>query len=167
MTRKNKGEKKEKQQDNKETSKIEQLELELTNEREARLRAMADLLNYKRRVEDEKAKFGAIANMQIVLSLIEILEDLSLAENDKDISERGLEVIKIMQDKIKGALMLTGVEEIEGKKGDDYDPTYMEAVTTVDMGEDSKGKVVDLISKGYRYTATKQILKNAKVVVGK
>lgn len=166
MTKKNKEENK-KKTEKKDIGRIEQLELDLSAEREARLRAMADLLNYKRRVEDEKSKFGAIANMQIVLSLIEILEDISLAENDKDISERGFEVIKIIQDKIRGALMLTGVEEIEGKKGDDYDPTYMEAVTTVDMGEDSKGKVVDLISKGYRYTATKQILKNAKVVVGK
>ncbi len=167
MTKKNKAEKKEIQRDKKEISKMEQLELELANEREARLRAMADLLNYKRRTEEEKAKFGAMANMQMVLTLIEILDDLSLAESDTEISQRGLEVIKMMQDKIKGALMLTGVEEVEGKKGDVFDPHFMEAVTTIDSGENGKGKVVDLISNGYRYMATKQILKNAKVVVGK
>jgi len=48
-----------------------------------------------------------------------------------------------------------------------FDPHFMEAVTTIDSGENGKGKVVDLISNGYRYMATKQILKNAKVVVGK
>ncbi len=149
------------------SKKIDELQSELEKEREGRLRAMADLLNYKRRIEEEKAKFGVMTNMQIVLTLLEILDDIAFARNDSEVTGRGREVIEIMESKIKGSLTFAGVEEVNVKIGDNFDPSTMEAITTLDAGEDKKGLVIDVVSKAYRYAATKQVIKHAKVVVGK
>ena len=53
-----------------------------------------------------------------------------------------------------------------GSLGKDFDPDLQEAITEIPMqDEDQKGKVVDVIEKGY--SLGEKIIRYAKVVVGK
>ena len=139
----------------------------LEEEKSRRLQLMADFENFKKRMEQERATFGAIANMGLIQQILEIHDDLQLAISDANLDkDSAIESIKTAQDKIKGAAKLAGVEAVEIKIGDDFDSSKMEAITTV-PDEKNKNKVVAVISSAYKYVGKDGIIKAAKVVVGK
>lgn len=148
---------------------IADLQQLLEEERNKHLQARADLQNYRNRVEEEKSKYGLQANMLLVNSLLEILDDLQMALNDQDMDlARAKEVMQMFNDKTIAALDTAGVEKIEVNAGDKFDSSYMEAITTVPV-EDSEqdGQVVDVVSNAFKYKNKQEILKTAKVIVGK
>jgi molecular chaperone GrpE len=49
-------------------------------------------------------------------------------------------------------------------KGFDFDSELHEAITSIDAGDEMKGKIVDVIQKGY--FLKERVLRHAKVVVG-
>jgi molecular chaperone GrpE len=145
------------------------LKLELNEEKERRLRLMADFENYKRRLEQEKSLFGALANIGLIQELLEVSDDITLALNDENLNiERAKEALKLTQDKLLGSAKNAGVEKVEVNIGDEFNKETMEAVTTVPAtSEDKKGKVIAVISSAYKYANKEGIIKAAKVVVGK
>jgi molecular chaperone GrpE len=139
----------------------------LEEEKNRRIQLMADFENFKKRMEQERATFGAIANMGLIQQILEIHDDLQLAISDANLDkDSAIESIKTAQDKIKRAATLAGVEAVEIKIGDDFDSSKMEAITTV-PDEKNKNKVVAVISSAYKYVGKDGIIKAAKVVVGK
>lgn len=148
---------------------VEELTTALEQEKNGRLLARADFENYRKNVDKEKAKFGAITNMQLVTQVLEVIDDIQLALQDDGLTkERAEEMLKISQDKLGIAVLMAGLEKIEVKVGDAYDATKMEAVTTSKVEtEDKHNTVVAVISSGYQYSGQGDILKTAKVVVGK
>ena len=144
------------------------LQSQLQEEQMKRIQVMADFQNYQRRVEQEKATWGAVSNMGLIREMLEVYDDLHLALNDENITLDHAKVsIKSAQDKLVLAVTATGVEVIDVKVGDAFDKEKMEAVSTVPAGEEQKGKVIAVISSAYKYKDREFILKPAKVVVGK
>jgi molecular chaperone GrpE (heat shock protein) len=145
------------------------LRLELEKEKNAKLMAMADLQNYRKRMEAEKAKFGVLSNMQLVMQILEVIDDIQLAMSDEQLDlERAKEMLKISQDKLLAGLVVAGLEKVEVKIGDKFDPAMMEAVTTVPVeSEDKDNTIVAVISSAFRYAGQTDLVKTAKVVVGK
>lgn len=146
----------------------ERLQSQLQEEQMKRIQVMADFQNYQRRVEQEKANWGAVSNMGLIREMLEVYDDLHLALNDENLSLDHAKVsLKSAQDKLVLAVTATGVEVIDVKVGDDFNKEKMEAVSTVAAGEEQKGKVIAVISSAYKYKDKEFILKPAKVVVGK
>lgn len=152
--------------ENKEIS-IKDLILAVEEEKERRLRVMADLENYKKRTESEKAMFGAIANRGLIQEILEVNDDLSLALDDTDLDlNRAKSSIESAKEKIRGLVKNAGVEQIEINKGDQFNSETMEAIQAVPDKENA-GKVIAVISSAYKYVGQDTILKHAKVIVGK
>ncbi len=148
------------------TENIE-INIQIEQEKSKRLELMADFDNYKKRVESEKAIFGALANMTILREILEVSDDIQLALEDSELSlERAKQSLKTVQDKLIGAAATSGIEKIEVKPGDDFDKEKMEAVQAIPNAE-MAGKVVAVISSAYKYATKEGILKPAKVIVGK
>lgn len=148
-------------------SDIESLHIIIEEEKGKRMQLMADFENYKKRIESEKAMFGAIANLGLIKELLEISDDITLALQDDSINiERAKESLSIAQSKLTAAASNAGVEKIEINTGDDFNKDLMEAITMV---EDSKmkGKVITVVSSAYKYANNDQIIKPAKVIVGR
>jgi molecular chaperone GrpE len=140
---------------------------QLEEEKQRRLQLMADFENYKRRVEQEKALFGAMANMSLIQDILEVYDDLELAIQDNDLDlDRAKSSIKNAQSKMSTTVLKAGIEKIDVKIGDDFDKEKMEAISTI-PDEKNKGKVIVVISSAYKYTGKDGILKAAKVIVGK
>ncbi len=140
---------------------------ELELEKEKRIRLMADFENYKRRIEQEKATFGAIANLRIIQELLEINDDLGLALDDQELNlERSIESIKNAREKLKITAMNAGVETIQVSPGDDFNKETMEAIQAIPNPE-MKNKVIAVISSAYKFRGKDGVLKSAKVIVGK
>lgn len=162
--------------DNQQTDKVDASESsepdfqsQLETEKKAKLQIMADFQNYRRRTEEEKAKYGIMANMLLTGTILEMLDDIHLALKDKDMTlERAQEFINIMQDKLAGAVSTTGIEKINVNVGDKFDNLMMEAITTVPVEDKAQdNKVIDVISAAYKYRDQGDIFKAAKVIVGK
>ncbi len=151
------------------SSRIDALEKQLQDESNRRLSLMSDFQNYQKRIEGEKALFGAMANMGIISSVLEIHDDLELALNDETLDlENAKASIKNAQGKIVQTVATAGVESISVKVGDVFDKEVMEAVSMIQApNEDMKGKVIAVISSAYKYKDREGVFKPAKVVVGK
>lgn len=141
---------------------------QVEEEKRKRLQLMSDFQNYQKRVEQEKAIFGAMANMGLVQEMLEIFDDLNLAIADQELNlEHAKSSIKSAQDKLVTAIQTAGVERVDVKIGDNFNKEYMEAISTVPGTEDQKGKVIAVISSAFKYKNKEGVLKPAKVVVGK
>jgi molecular chaperone GrpE len=149
--------------------RLTELESKLQDETNRRLSLMSDFQNYQKRIEGEKALFGAMANMGIISSILEIHDDLELAMNDETLDlENAKNSIKTAQSKIVQTVASAGVETIQVKVGDDFDKNHMEAVSMIQApNEELKGKVIAVISSAYKYKDREGVFKPAKVVVGK
>ncbi|MEO6729048.1 MAG: nucleotide exchange factor GrpE [Candidatus Dojkabacteria bacterium] len=141
---------------------------QIEEERRKRIQLMSDFQNYQKRVEQDKAVFGAMANMGLVKEMLEIFDDLNLAMTDADLNlDHAKSSIKSAQDKIVTAISSAGVERLEVKVGDDFNKEIMEAISTVSGTDEQKGKVIAVISSAFKYKNKDGVLKPAKVIIGK
>jgi len=126
-------------------------------------RAQADFLNYKRRVEQEIAETGKLANANLVLNLLPVLDDLerALASVPEDVAEVSwVDGIRLIDRKLRGALEAMGLSLIKAV-GEPFDPNIHEAVM---QGRGEEGMVIEEVEKGYMFQD--KIIRPTKVVVG-
>jgi molecular chaperone GrpE len=128
------------------------------------LLVLADFINYRKRVDQERNEYKIIANKYILLQITEVLDDFDRAVKGMD-PESG-KGITLIYDKLLSVLHENGLEKFSVNIGDVFDTQKMEAVTTLSAGDNQKGKVVDVLQNGYVYSADKRIFKMAKVVTG-
>ncbi len=147
-------------------NKIEELNTLLNEEKGKRLQLMADFQNFRKQVEADKAKYGAIANMQIVITIVEILSDIRRSEeNNKEESSESLIIIK---DKLIDLLVSLGIDLVVTEIGESFNTKTMEAIATVPVSKKKDdGKVVDVITFGFKFLQSDEMVNPSKVVVGK
>jgi len=131
------------------------------------LRLTAEYDNYRRRTLKEKMELSKSAGEEILQSLLPVVDDFDRALQSIDESQ-DIDAIKegvhLIYNKLKDVLEEKGVKEIEAKD-EDFNTDKHEAVSKIPApSEDMKGKVVDVVQKGY-YINDK-ILRYSKVVVG-
>lgn len=148
-----------------EISKEEQLTQDLASEKDKFLRLFAEFENFKRRTAKERIELFKTANQDVLLALLPVLDDFDRAlteikKTDDNILIQGVELI---QEKLKGTLVSKGLEEVEVKSGDVFNADFAEAITQI-PAPNLKGKVVDVIEKGYRLGD--KIIRFPKVVIG-
>jgi len=127
-------------------------------------RAEADFANYKRRIEQERAEAGRLANAALIINILPVLDDLERALTSLNIELAGLtwfDGIRLIYRKLQLVLESAGVSQIEAE-GRPFDPRFHEAVM---YGEGEEGKVVAEVQRGYKIND--RVLRPAMVVVGK
>jgi molecular chaperone GrpE len=127
-------------------------------------RAQADLINFKKRSEQEKEEIIKFANAMLVMNLLPIIDDLERALDNVSIKLAGLtcvDGIRLIHRKLQAVLESHGVCQIEAL-GSDFDPTLHEAVLEE---EGEEGKVIEELQKGYKLH--ERVLRPAMVKVGK
>lgn len=148
--------------------KITELESVIKDEKDKFLRLFAEFENYKRRTSKERLELYKTASMELMTSLLPIIDDFERASaefsrsKDKQLTE-GFSIIK---NKFNETLKSQGLSEIEVKSGDDFDVEKHEAITQITAQSNKmKGKVVDVTEKGFKLG--EKIIRYPKVVVGK
>jgi molecular chaperone GrpE len=92
--------------------------------------------------------------------------DRAVREIDRSEDSELFKGVTLIQNKFRDTLMSKGLEEIEVRAGDTFDAEIHEAVTQIPAPDKKlKGKVVDVIEKGYKLGD--RIIRHPKVVVGK
>ncbi len=158
----------EKEEGKEKTEKREKTDAEkLAELNDKYLRLTAEYDNYRRRTLKEKMELSKSAGEEILQSMLPVIDDFDRALQSIDESQ-DIDAIKegvhLIYNKLKDVLAEKGVKEIEAKE-QDFDTDKHEAVSKIPApSEDMKGKVVDVVQKGY-YINDK-ILRYSKVVVG-
>lgn len=142
------------------------LEEELAAQKDKYIRLYADFENFRKRTQKEMWDMRQTAAKEVLKSLLVIVDDferaLKAAENSSD--ENLKSGTQLIYNKLKSTLEQNGVKPMESI-GKDFDIEFHEAVTEINMGDENAGKIVDEVEKGY--TIQEQVLRYAKVVVGK
>lgn len=147
--------------------KIKEREEEVKDMRDKYLRALADMDNYRKRMERELDSFRQYAQVEFFNRIIPVLDSFERAidgaqvENDYAKYAQGIEII---YRQLKDALRSMGLEDFSSL-GEAFDPSRHEAVASVVNDEKPENTVVEEISKGYM--VRERVIKPAKVLVSK
>lgn len=145
----------------------EQLE-KLTSEKNEYLagwqRAKADFINYKKEEYTHLQEVARYGSEDIIKDFITVLDnfDLGLRAMEKNGTvEKGVYLIR---SQIEDILKKRGLEKVEIRVGDKFDPAIAEAMTEVES-EQPPGTVVQEIEPGYRLHD--KVLRAARVIVSR
>lgn len=131
------------------------------------LRLSAEFDNYRKRTLTEKADLTKQANAEILKDLLSVVDDFERGMDNVDKSEdvNALrEGIHLIYTKFIEFTRQNGVKEIDAKEHE-FDVDFHEALTKIPAPSDElKGKVVDVIEKGY--LLNDKVIRYSKVVVG-
>lgn len=135
--------------------KEEFLKEELQKEKEKNMRIQAEMINYKKRKEEETSNLLKYANEDLVSELLPIIDNFERAikmDND-DLSDevsKFLEGFKMIYGNLINILNKLDVKEIEAS-GIEFDPNYHQAVLTEKDESKPSGVVLEVLQKGYMY----------------
>ncbi|WP_372473612.1 nucleotide exchange factor GrpE [Capnocytophaga sp. ARDL2] len=144
----------------------EQLKEELQQEKDKYLRMYAEFENYKKRTTKERLELYTTASESVLIALLPIIDDFerAIAQLEKQENTEQLHGVQLIYNKFKDTLSSKGLEDIVIEKGSAFDADFAEAVTQIPAGDDMKGKIVDVIEKGYKLG--EKIIRYPKVVTG-
>ena len=146
---------------------LEALVADVSRERDEYLdlarRAQADFENYRKRSATQVADAARKATGDLVRDLLPAIDSLERAlegaEGDGAL-ERG---VALVRDQLLETLRRAGVEAYD-PKGERFDPTWHEALSTCPAPEGAdSGVIVEVMDRGYRLDG--QVLRPARVVV--
>ena len=142
------------------------IEKEAAEWRDKYIRLQAEFDNFRKRTLKEKMELIQSGGADVLKCMLSVLDDVhrAVAASEKSDDITALrEGEKLVMQKFTDALRGKGVTEIEAD-GADFDADLHEAVAKFAAGEDKKGKVIDVVQRGYKLGD--KVLRYAKVVVG-
>jgi len=135
--------------------------------KEKYIRLYSEYENYRKRTAKEKIDLITSASENVIKELLPILDDFERAiDNNKNVEDASVlkEGFDLIYSKMHKGLVNQGLKPMEAN-GKDFDSEIHEAITKIPApNEKLKGKVVDVIEKGYQIN--EKVIRYAKVVVG-
>ena len=135
--------------------------------KEKYIRLYSEYENYRKRTAKEKIDLITNASENVIKELLPILDDFERAiDNNKNVEDASVlkEGFDLIYSKMHKGLINQGLKPMEAN-GKDFDSEIHEAITKIPApNEKLKGKVVDVIEKGYQIN--EKVIRYAKVVVG-
>ncbi len=147
-------------------TELEQLKAELKQEKDKYLRLYADFENFRKRTAKEKLELFETAGESLMTELLPVLDDFerALTEIKKEGDDALYKGVELIYEKFKNTLKKSGLKDVEVKKGDEFDPETHEAIAQVPGDKKMKGKIVDVVEKGY--SMGNKTIRFPKVVTG-
>lgn len=149
------------------TNKTAEYEATIADLKDKYLRQAAEFDNYRKRVLKEKSELIQNGGESVISSLLPIIDDFERAlQNMKKSDDTAAlkEGVELIYQKFMKTLESNGLKTIETKEAD-FNTDFHEAVAMIPAPNDeSKGKVVDCVQKGYKLND--KVIRHAKVAVG-
>jgi len=146
-------------------AEAEALRRELDESRGRLMRAVADLENYRRRVNREMDDLRRYANVQLIRDLLPVFDNLERALDaaEKAGESAGLvQGVKMVVQQLHAAFQQHGCERIEAL-GAAFDPNLHEAVLQQPSAEHAPGTVIHVVRPGFRLND--RVVRAAQVIV--
>lgn len=131
------------------------------------LRLYSDFDNYRKRTLKEKLDLLKNATEELIVELLPVLDDFERALQAFEQHHVGNEAVKgteLIYNKLAKTLEQKGLKPMDAMEKE-FDTDFHEAITNIPAPTpEMKGKVVDVIQKGY--LLNDKIIRFAKVIVG-
>ena len=114
--------------------------------------AQADLVNYRKRKDEETANILKYANWDIIKDILNVSDNLERALKNKDVSDelkKYLSGFEMIYDNLKTVLNNYGVTEIN-RVGEVFDPNQEQALMTECVEDKDDDIVLEVLLKGYK-----------------
>lgn len=131
------------------------------------IRAVAELSNYRKRVERERLEIFERANEELIRQLLDVLDGFDAAFNvipEKFRNEPWVEGMRLVEQKMKTALELWKVKPMQAV-GKTFDPNFHEAMWHEVSAGHNEGEVIAEFQRGYMLG--ERVLRPARVKVAK
>lgn len=138
---------------------VEAAKAEAAEHKDALARLQADYINYRNRIERERAADRDATIASVVDKLLPALDDLDLARKHGDLEDGPLALVA---QKLDSAFEALGVQRV-GEVGETFDIAKHEAIAQLPNPEATEETVVDVVQLGYRIGD--RLLRAAKVAV--
>ncbi|MBA5792514.1 MULTISPECIES: nucleotide exchange factor GrpE [unclassified Flavobacterium] len=148
------------------TETTNSFEEQLATEKDKFLRLFAEFENFRKRTARERLELFATASEDVMKGILPVLDDFdrAIAQMENLGASDHLTGFNLISTKLRDNLSSKGLNLVEINAGDIFDADIAEAVTQIPAGDDMKGKVVDVIEKGYKLGD--KIIRFPKVVIG-
>ena len=135
-------------------TRLEQAEKEAAGNLDTAQRAQAEMVNFRRRTDEDRITNSKYANSRLISNVLPVLEELELAISHAESNSNGsidalLEGIKLIQRKLTGVLESEGLAAIEAV-GLMFNPLDHEALGTEETTEVEPGYITQIIRPGFR-----------------
>ena len=148
-------------------AKISELEAANRDMNDRYLRLSAEFDNYRKRTLRERMEMTKTAAESVMLSILPVIDDFERAMHSIEMGmdfEATKDGILLIYNKFNDFNKQNGISEIEAV-GKAFNTDLHEALTKIPApSEEMKGKIVDVIQKGYYLN--EKVIRFAKVVVG-
>ena len=149
------------------TVQIEELGEKLAEISDKHIRLQAEFDNYRKRTLNEKIELMRSGGTDILEALLPVMDNFERAidaSSKTDDIQAVREGIDLIYTSFKSFLSQKGIKPMDAT-GKQFDTDFHEALTKIPApSDDLKGKVVDVVEKGY--TLNEKVIRFAKVVVG-
>ena len=135
------------------------VEAEAAELRNDLLRLQAEYVNYRKRVERDRAVAGEMAVIGVLNSLLPVLDDIDAARQHGDLEDGPFAAIAA---KLENSLKTYGLERIDAT-GVEFDPTIHEALIQQPGQDIEVDTVSQVLRSGYR--SKERVLRAAQVIV--
>ena len=130
------------------------------------IRLQAEFDNYRKRTLREKMDLVESGGKDVLMAMLSVLDDVYRAV---EASEKSDDITALREGE---KLVLHKFEEVLSQKkvtpiaamGEEFNPDFHEAVARFAAGDDKKGRVIDVVQRGFMLGD--KVLRYAKVVVG-
>jgi len=152
---------------NKADEKLQEMGEKLDELNDKYLRLFSEFDNFRKRTQKEKLELYKTASEDVMAALLPVLDDFERAlkvSEENGVDAGHLEGVELIYNKFRKTLEQKGLECMDSQ-GKEFDTDFHEAITNIPApSPDMKGKVVDVIEKGYKLND--KVIRFAKVVVG-
>ena len=145
---------------------LEEEKAKLAELNDKHLRLQAEFDNFRKRTAKEKIDLTVTASESVIKDILPVLDDFerALQNMEKNGNEADMQGVTLIFNKLKDTLKKKGLEEIEAMDAE-FNTDEHEALTMIPAPDESKkGKVLDVIQKGYKLNG--KVIRFARVVVG-
>lgn len=149
-------------------SETDELQEQLNTVNDKHLRLQAEFDNFRRRTQKEKLDLIKSAGEKILVDVLPVIDDFERAlqsmQGEDEATAAMKEGVELIYNRFREFMKQNGVTEIEAVE-QEFDTDVHEALTKIPApSEELKGKVVDVIQKGYKLND--KVIRFAKVVIG-
>lgn len=149
-----------------ETDNTPSVEEQVAQWQDKYIRLQAEFDNYRKRTLREKMDLVESGGKDVLTAMLSVLDDVYRAV---EASEKSDDIMALREGE---KLVLHKFEEVLAQKkvtpiaamGEEFNPDFHEAVARFAAGEDKKGRVIDVVQRGFMLGD--KVLRYAKVVVG-
>ncbi|MBN1485930.1 MAG: nucleotide exchange factor GrpE [Chloroflexia bacterium] len=147
---------------------LEQANVQAAEYHDQWLRTVAELRNYKKRIQQERETMVRQANAELIGHLLPVLDDLdraieSLPQNQQD-QTPWIEGIQLIHHRLRTTLQQHGLQVIQAI-GETFDPYYHDGILFEEVDLERDQEVLQELQKGYKLHD--RVLRPTMVKVGR